>query len=238
MKNIVIALFMVIGLVSCKEDEIDLYSGSAMISTNFAVPGDKGLIFPNSVNVPFGSTPELNEQQILMQIHVNGYKSTSERVAKFEITGDANIEDYDIPTEVKIPANSLLVEVNITIHRPQGTDEGRTNLLTIKVVENSDFMVGPTSVLTVDYATIPSNWVGPGKGMAEMVLGKCSKLKYQIYFDAVGSFDVPGGYDVWNAHKVPAAYLEKYNNNPEEYDFKYGSAPVKDENGVISFSGI
>lgn len=236
MKNIIPALFLLLGVVSCKEDEIDTYSGSAMISTRFVVPGNTTLT--NAVNVPFSTNAELMEQEITMQIHVNGFKSESERVAKLEVTGDANSQDYDIPTEIKIPANVLYLEIPVIVRRPAGADLSRENLLTINVVKTGDFIVGPESVLTIDYGVIPSDWVGPGKGSASMVLGKCSKLKYKIYFDAVGTFDVPGGFAVWNAHKVPAAYLEKYNNNPEEYDFKYGPVPVKDENGIVSFPGL
>lgn len=247
MKKIIIAFAALMAFSACSEDEIETYTGTPMVNFGFMVPNSTGVLYEtqNLQFINFVDDPTLTERNIKFRVSISDINRDYDRTVNLKYSGDFNAETQTkLPKSVVVPANTVILELDLTFIRPAKADEALDNLITIALDSSDGLMSGVNSSVIVDISLFPGTWVckNPGNNFyAEFVLGKPSKVKNKILTDLYGTFvmdPVQGMAPDFNPYKVKMTeYVTKYNEDPTQFDSKYGPAPLKDENGDIVVIG-
>lgn len=244
MKKIIIAFAALMAFSACSEDEIETYTGTPMVSFGFMVPNSEtGVLYETQdlQFINFVDNPEWAEQNVKFRVSISDINRNYERTVNLKYSGDFNVATQaKLPKSVVVPANTVILDVNLTFIRPATADEALDNVITISLDSNDGLSSGVNSSVVVDISLFPSTWVCkiPGNNSyAVYVLGKPSKVKNKILTDLYGTFVMDpkqGMAPDFNPYKAKMTeYVTKYNEDPTQYDSKYGPAPMKDENGEI-----
>ncbi len=218
-----------IGIVSsCKEDEIELFNGKSALFVG--VKMDERSTPENDMDsvrsVAFGFS-DLQETTINFMVRLQGIPAKEDRKVKIKILGDATKgTDYELNENVVLPAGAHYVLIPCRIIRnPTFMDTQKRIMLSL--VADDLFEVPDTSKARINVSDgIPTEWVN--NSFAAYVLGTCSKIKYQFFYDMMGYYDlaeVPYG-DLNNIGKYLNKKVDDYNLNPDKYEHKYGDVPL------------
>ncbi len=241
MKKLILMSFALVALFSCSEDEIDVYTGSNLVSTytlTWSENLQKYTENDEQIFIDFVGEPTLMDTMVNCRLILSNTLSTEDRVVKLGYTGEFNRETQtDLPESVTVPAGAVLVDFGVNIKRAADADGDLENVITVTVADDSGYFPGPVIGAIIDISPVPSSW--PNHWAYEYNLGEASKVKYRIIYDLFGTFTltpVNVGFGVLDfSEYVPALkeYVDKYNADPATYDSKYGPAPLRDENGNL-----
>ncbi len=213
---------------SCKEDEIDLFSGKAAlfagVKMNERSTPENDMDSVRSVAFGFS---DLQETTINFMIRLQGIPGKEDRKVKIKISGDATKgTDYELNENVVLPAGAHYVLIPCRIIRnPTFMDTQKRIMLSL--VADDLFEVPDTSKARINVSDgIPTGWVN--NSFATYVFGSCSKVKYQFFYGMMGYYDLGDVLygDLNNIGKYLNKKVDDYNLNPDKYEHKYGDVPL------------
>lgn len=231
MKKIIIFCFLVFSIsmvFSCKEDEIDLFNGKDALFIGVkmderSTPEDD---MDSVRNVSFGFT-ELEETTINFMVRLQGTPSKEDRKVKIEVEGTAiKGTDYELNEQVVLPAGAHYVLIPCKLIRnPSLVDIEKE--IKIGLVADELFEVPDANKARIKVSDgIPTEWVN--NFSAPYVLGRCTKAKYQFFYDMMGYYDLTDLFygDLNDVAKYLNRKIEDYNVDPAKYEHKYGDVPL------------
>jgi hypothetical protein len=192
MKREIIALLAaaLLGLSSCQEAEIPLYSGENYIQIvkNLTV---------DSATVAFLLAPGLTEVDSFLIVKTTGLGYPTETPYKISIdrqlTTAVEGTHFTLPDKMTFKAEAMRDTLPITFHR---TPDMKTNAfrLVLRIEENAAFKLGQVQYLykvfvVHDKIARPEWWTA---SVATSYLGTYSDLKYQTFIDVTGIADMTG----------------------------------------------
>ncbi|SMC87268.1 DUF4843 domain-containing protein [Pedobacter nyackensis] len=231
MKKIITRCFLIFTIsmaFSCKEDEIDLFTGKSALF--IGVKMDERSTPENDMdsvrNVSFGFT-DLQETTINFMVRLQGIPGKEDRKIKIKVAGSATKgSDYELNENVVLPAGAHYVLVPCKIIRNPTLMDTQKNIA-LSLVADELFEVPDTTRARINLSDgIPTNWVN--NSFAAYVLGRCTKAKYQFFYDMMGYYDLADILygDLNNISKYLNKKIEDYNLNPAKYEHKYGDVPL------------
>lgn len=216
-------------MFSCKEDEIDLFSGKSALF--IGVKMDERSTPENDMdsvrNVSFGFT-ELEETTVNFMIRLQGIPGKEDRKVKIKVEGTAvKGTDYELNELVVLPAGAHYVLIPCKLIRnPSLIDVEKE--IKIGLIADEEFEVPDNIKARLKVSDgIPTEWVN--NSFAGYIFGSCTKIKYQLFYDMMGYYDLGEVLygDLNNIAKYLNKKIEDYNLDPAKYDHKYGAVPLE-----------
>ncbi|KAA6337899.1 hypothetical protein EZS27_014050 [termite gut metagenome] len=210
---------------SCKEDEIEVYSGPAAIDLSIAGTSDWSFM----INVA--------ESEYIFNINLSavGYLENKDRIVKFFVgeRSTAPSTSYEIPSSVTIRAGESKGTTTLKVKKA-GLGETDIYSLVLKIDPSGDFTGGIRDSVAVSFTRdFPKSWYSSDGqsdgGAAGYYLGKCTHAKYQVVFDFLGNIDLID-YSGWfdgSASNLAIAL----NNAVAAYNSLHPDNPKKDDDG-------
>lgn len=238
--NIILGAFItIITFTSCKEDEIDLYSGIASMNIGIVNTADENEI-DTVASQAFGF---INDQfkDYKIKFYLSGLPVSVNRKFNVEFSGNSVKDiDFDMDNNFTLKAGEIEMFVPCKIIRSAGlADEDKT--LSIVIRETDDLGVSVMNRAVFTYTDgVPTSWINVQYNFGDTYLGECSKVKYMFLYDVTEIYDFePYTYTfVQSVGKLMTSKLLEYNDDPGAFEIKYnipagkfGPAPMKDENG-------
>ncbi|MEG0499541.1 MAG: hypothetical protein RR550_00285 [Rikenellaceae bacterium] len=247
MKKIIIAFAALMAFTACSEDEIETYTGTPMVNFGFMVPNTSGVLYETQESqfVNFVENPEWTEQTLKFRVSISDINRDYDRTIYLKYSGNFDVATQTkLPKTVIMPANKVILDLNLAVMRPAEKDAALDNVITITLDSKDGLTPGVNGSVAVDISLFPSTWVCKISGnnsFAKYVLGEPSKVKNKILTDLYGTFvmdPAQGMAPNFNPYKDKMTeYVKKYNEDPTKYGSKYGPAPMKDEKGKIVIIG-
>ena len=190
----------------------------------------------DSLDYSFAFYPSsITETAMNMTLFVMGNITDYERSAKIEIVKgetSASEDQYSLPTEIKVPANTYAIPFTIVLKRT--SDLSTKNVrLRIRIVDTGDFHVGVVehngfTIKWNDMLSKPRNW-----DELNEFFGVFSLVKFRFIIDTLGVGE-------FNIDTMSWGQLNNYRivmkNALTAYNEAHTGNPLKDENGqLVSF---
>ncbi len=202
---------MVLGFVSCSNEDIPAYSGKDIVYFEWAKSGTGGrsLILIDSMSYSFAyQLPSVTDTTIKVPIKVQGPTKNTDRKVNLEVsqtsTAQAGVH-YTIPETIVVPADSVRAIVPITLNRVADLKDAilslkiellanenfETSIYNTKEANNIDRVLSYTQfeITFSDILTQPakwsvlSNWLGPWSTKKLYLLAEVNNMPVPDYND-------------------------------------------------------
>lgn len=191
MKNYILFFAMILGAISCTEDNVEVYSAA------------RYLFFPNStkgvdtIAFSFSHYPGETSREVAFPIALTGLPLDEALEYKLEVVDSlttASPEDYELEAPLVFAANLTVDTLRIVCNNVR--EELKTNKVqvTYRIVANENFSPGLSGkqmvrVIFENIESAPLWWNGD---VEKLLLGKWSAKKFEHFVIATGENDCTG----------------------------------------------
>lgn len=193
MKNYILLFAMILGVISCTKDEVEVYSAA------------RYLFFPNSTNgvdtiaFSFSHYPGETSKEVAFPIALTGLPLDEALEYKLEVVDSlttASQEDYELAAPLMFAANTTVDTLKIVCKNVREELTTQKVQVTYRIVVNENFAPGLSDkqMVRVIFENIKSAplWWQPGSDVEKLLLGKWSAKKFEYFVIATGENDCTG----------------------------------------------
>ena len=214
-------------LTSCEKEDLLTYSGADVVNFDFR----KMNLKKDSVDIAYGFVVD-EYKQMDLHLLLTGYAQSLDRSLNIKVTSEEGAQagvHYEMPENIVLPANEVMVTVPFKVLRPDELKDQPTSFL-ITIEDSKDFQAGMNKKLFISVSDeIPDEWIGDKgwfMGKISDYFGECSKTKYLFVYKQLGVWDF-SAYSIWGM------MADKNKFEPAKRIVKEKLAEYEAENGPL-----